>query len=148
VPKPLAFPPTDHNGHDSDETPLASANTIKTPATPSSSRFSTRPFRSSENLKSHKPQEAQGRRPSTPTLEVEQSAATNESPPRTGLFSYIKGSKSSNKLQSGESRRPFTRDKSMFKSTDWGSSTEASNPLPPVNNSKLPYTIWTIVLLT
>lgn len=141
--------------------PPQSAQSLKSPGTPHSFRFSKKPSLASnpENLLEmqapEQPQFPQSARiPSSPhqdsslgnqqpdasTVPEGQRAYTpSTSPQRTGFFANMKASKSSNRLQQAEAKRPATRDRTISKDSvhQGGPGAVASSDAP--NNSMISF---------
>jgi hypothetical protein len=159
TPQSLAFSNNlDNDGANADQLPQSAHSTgVKSPGTPRSSRFSTRPTKSSENLQQqmqaaeqHQFQHA-SRIPSSPDLDalsLDQQAEdpsrqdgqrwiSPSSPQKTGFFANIKASTSSNRLQQGEAKRPGTRDNIMSRDNEYQISGAVSSSDISSNNSTL-----------
>ncbi|OBT77885.1 hypothetical protein VF21_03207 [Pseudogymnoascus sp. 05NY08] len=141
-PTPLVFNSTatsnDGGASSAINEPPQSAHSVKSPGTPRSFRFSKKPSLADnpENLSEMQaPEQHQfpqsARIPSSPhqdslannqqppdgsTIPEGQRAYTpSTSPQRTGFFANMKASKSSNRLQQAEAKRPGTRDRTISK---------------------------------
>lgn len=161
-PTPLVFTSTSSNdgGANTTNEPPQSAHSVKSPGTPRSFRFSKKPSLANnpENLLEMQASEQQqfpqsARIPSSPhqdslgnqqpdgsTIPEGQRAYTpSTSPQRTGFFANMKASKSSNRLQQAEAKRPGTRDRTISKDSvhQGGPGAVASSDAP--NNSMISY---------
>lgn len=161
-PTPLVFTSTassnDGGASTSNNEPPQSAHSVKSPGTPRSFRFSKKPSLANnpENLSEMQaPEQHQfpqsARIPSSPhqdslatqqpdasTIPEGQRAYTpSTSPQRTGFFANMKASKSSNRLQQAEAKRPGTRDRTISKDSvhQGGPGAVASSDAP--NNSMI-----------
>ncbi|OBT48661.1 hypothetical protein VE00_00738 [Pseudogymnoascus sp. WSF 3629] len=161
-PTPLVFTSTassNDGGASAINEPPQSAHSVRSPGTPRSFRFSKKPSLANnpENLSEMQASEQQhqfpqsARIPSSPhqdslanqqqpdgsTIAEGQRAYTpSTSPQRTGFFANMKASKSSNRLQQAEAKRPGTRDRTISKDSvhqggpGAGASSDAPNNNP------------------
>ncbi|KAL5345634.1 hypothetical protein ACLOAV_009388 [Pseudogymnoascus australis] len=163
-PTPLVFTSTASSNEGgtsaSNNEPPQSAHSVKSPGTPRSFRFSKKPSLANnpENLSEMQASEQHqfpqsARIPSSPhkdSLATQQPDAStipereraytpSTSPQRTGFFANMKASKSSNRLQQAEAKRPTTRDRTISKDSvhqgDPGAvaSSDAPNNKPQLN---------------
>lgn len=159
-PTPLVFTSTSSNdsGASTSNEPPQSAHSVKSPGTPRSFRFSKKPSLANnpENLSEMQaPEQHQfpqsARIPSSPHQdslgnqqpdgsaipEGQRAYTPSTSPQRTGFFANMKASKSSNRLQQAEAKRPATRDRTISKDSvhQGGPGAVASSDAP--NNSMI-----------
>lgn len=132
-PPPQSLAPTGGPNTESHEQINQPTTSVKSPGTPLSFRFSTKPARSTESLQQlqaadQRPYPQASRVPSSPDLDAlslrhqadgpsPHDNTPAASPQKTGFFSNFKSSKSTKNLQQAEAKRPSTRD-TMFRGAE------------------------------